>query len=303
MSLGYRVDVLFIRGYRSRFAYPAAAAIVAVANCRRRYALVHAHGGEAAVVARFYVRAPVLGSYCGDDLLGTPTAHGTIRRTSRLRRSLVRAHARFMSATITKSREMEDALPASSRSTNSVIPNGVDTSLFAPASRADARSALGWGNGGVVLFVGDPRITRKRFRLAEAAYLLARESVAALRLHVAAGVVPDRVPELMNAADCLVLTSSIEGSPNVVKEALMCNLPVVATDVGDVRDLLAGVEPSAVVEPTARAIADAIVWCVDPPRRSNGRAACQQLTADAVARRVVGVYERLGVPAPRVAAA
>ena len=39
---------------------------------------------------------------------------------------------------------------------------------------------------------------------------------------------PDEMPA-DERADCLLLTSSVEGSPNVVKEALMCNLPVVAT--------------------------------------------------------------------------
>ena len=42
----------------------------------------------------------------------------------------------------------------------------------------------------------------------------------------------------MNSADCMLLTSSHEGSPNVVKEALSCNLPVISYDVGDVKQHL-----------------------------------------------------------------
>jgi teichuronic acid biosynthesis glycosyltransferase TuaC len=44
--------------------------------------------------------------------------------------------------------------------------------------------------------------------------------------------------ELMCAADVFCLASSTEGWPNVVNEALACGTPVVATDVGAVRQMI-----------------------------------------------------------------
>ena len=58
----------------------------------------------------------------------------------------------------------------------------------------------------------------------------------------------DEVAGWMNAADCLCVTSRSEGMPNVVVEALASGLPVVASDVGECRNLL-GDEPAARVVP------------------------------------------------------
>ncbi len=62
----------------------------------------------------------------------------------------------------------------------------------------------------------------------------------------------------MNVADCLCLPSRSEGMPNVVIEALASGLPVVATDVGGVRELLDG-EPAARITGSGILQADDIV--------------------------------------------
>lgn len=293
---GLRCDVLFIRGYRSPLAYLLAAGRLAAWSLarRRKYKLVHAHSGEAALAAGFYRRAPLLVSYLGDDVLGTPDENGRIQRGSKVKRALIRRHSRLADHTITKSLEMETALPEAVRGRNTVVPNGVDTRAFRPQNRAAARQELGWDlDTRVALFVADPTVARKRHWLAEAAVLLARAELPDLRLEVARGVTPDRIPLLMNAADCLLLTSSIEGSPNVVKEALMCNLPVVATPAGDVEELLDGVVPSCVSDPSEVALSRALVGCLREPRRSNGREVSASLDERVIADRLLRLYREL----------
>lgn len=49
---------------------------------------------------------------------------------------------------------------------------------------------------------------------------------------------PKQVAEMMQSSDILCLPSHTEGSPNVVKEAMSCGLPVVASRVGGVPDLV-----------------------------------------------------------------
>lgn len=295
VEAGLRCDVLFIRGYRSSLAYPLAVLRLLAMNARRhRYRLVHGHGGETALAVRAYIRAPVLVSYCGDDLLGTPRADGTLTWPSRVRRQILRAHSRILGASITKSRGMEATLPPSVAARNLVVPNGVDRGVFAPIPRDEARAHLGWPvDERVALFVGDPAVQRKRHWLAKAACERAGDLIGPVRLHVAADVGPGEVPTLMNAADCLLLTSSIEGSPNVVKEALMCNLPVVTTDVGDVTELLEGIMPSFVCEADPAALGEALAACLRDRRRSNGRDASEWLGSEAIAQRLLGLFERL----------
>jgi glycosyltransferase involved in cell wall biosynthesis len=295
-SLGVRCDVLYIRGYRTSAAYLLAAARFLLANVvwRGRYRLVHAHAGETALAARFLVTTPLVVSYCGDDVLGDPRDDGTITRASRVRAAVIRGHAALSRATITKSHEMHERLPSWVRRSNTVLPNGVDNTLFVEHDRADVRRRLGWDDSEhVALFAATkPDTPRKRRWLAEAACAAAsREIGRAIRLHVAGLTPPDEMPHLMSAADCLLHTAALEGSPNVVKEALMCNLPVVATPSGDIPRLLEGVTPSYLCPSQVDKLAAALVDIFNAPRRSNGRARLEPvLSASAVACRLLDTY-------------
>ncbi len=293
---GVRCDVMYIRGYLSPLAYIFAAAQLLAASLRwrNRYRLMHVHAGETALVARCFVGPPMLVSYCGDDVMGDPRDDGRLTFASRVRAAVIRRHAATCTATITKSHEMHDQLPARVQRSNTVLPNGVDDTLFVPHNRGEARRVLGWDlDERVVLFAATkPGIPRKRRWLAEEACSLAAERLGPVRLLVSGLTPPDDMPLLMSASDCLIHTASLEGSPNVVKEALMCNLPVIATPSGDVSELLRDVQPSYLCPPDAHQLADALVEFLSAPTRSNGRARIEsELSATAVATRLVAIYD------------
>jgi glycosyltransferase involved in cell wall biosynthesis len=64
--------------------------------------------------------------------------------------------------------------------------------------------------------------------------------------------------ELMSAADIFCLASTNEGWPNVVHEALACGVPVVATNVGAVPEMLAGGRGLVVARNEPRQLKDAL---------------------------------------------
>jgi glycosyltransferase involved in cell wall biosynthesis len=299
---GIRCDVLYVRGYQGFHVYVLAAGWFLLNRnaLRKKYRLIHAHAGETALVVSTAIGMPKVASYCGDDILGQARPDGTFSRLAQLRRWFIKQSARFCTLTITKSQEMEVALQPSVRNDNSVIPNGVNEGDFRPIDRSEARRELSWDQEEhIVIFVATrPREPRKRLDLAQAAVAEAERDLGPIRLIVAENIVPNELPIMMNAADCMLLTSRMEGSPNAVKEALMCNLPVVSTDVGDVADLLSGVSNSAVSQDTPGDLGAALANILRSGERSDGREKRDDLKQSAIADRILGIYRHAGYQSP-----
>jgi glycosyltransferase involved in cell wall biosynthesis len=256
------------------------------------------HAGFGTVTALFVALGtarPLVVTFGGNDLLPNPDVGRLRSGLGRLCSQLAAFRARRI---ICVSAELRERLWWR-QDRAEVIPQGVDLDLFRPRERDAARRELGWGLGErVVLFNAGLQPRRKRLDLAEEAVARARPRLGALRLVVTrCDVPPERMPLLMSAADCLLVTSESEGSPNVVKEALACDLPVVSVDVGDVRERLDGVHPSHLVARDPAALAGALCDLLARPRRSNGREHARPLSLRLVAERVLHVY-REAAPEP-----
>jgi glycosyltransferase involved in cell wall biosynthesis len=287
-ALGIDVQVLEVRGVK-RLKYlqrmPDLRSLAASVD------LIHAHFGYCGWLARSQRTRPVVVSFMGDDLLGTPDVTGRISAFSRW---VVQADcwlARAVDAVIVKSAAMARIVaPVRAH----VIPNGVDLNTFRPIDRRAARAHLGLANQRrYVLFPGWPEEPRKGFPLARAVVEeTSRRLGEPLELLPLRRVEADAVPLYMNACDAMVLTSYLEGSPNVVKEAMACNLPIVSVPVGDVSELLAGVDGCAVCRRDAGELSAALANVLRRAAPTNGRTAVEQKRLDvmSVARTVVDVY-------------
>ena len=100
------------------------------------------------------------------------------------------------------------------------------------------------------------------------------------------------IPLYMSACDALVFTSMQEGSPNVVKEALACNLPVVSVPVGDVETRLKGVEGCELCsDDDPETIAAALHRVLARGGRTNGRETVLELDENNITQQVISLYQ------------
>lgn len=130
---------------------------------------------------------------------------------------------------IVKSIEMENKINLRNAV---VIPNGVDFNRFMPIEKQEAREALVWDNKEkIILFNGHKNNYIKNYSLAEEVVSLLDEKVRMIELK---SIPYEKLYLYYNACDMLLSTSKWEGSPNVIKEAMACNTPIVATNVGDI---------------------------------------------------------------------
>ncbi|MCC6830674.1 MAG: glycosyltransferase [Thermoleophilia bacterium] len=289
-ELGVEMDVLEFRGASSKLAYPAG-----VRATRRRlaggaYDLVHAHYGFVGWASRLQRRCPLVVSFHGSDLLGRMTAEGRIAAPSRLEAASSRLLGRLVDAAIVQSDQMAARLAGCRRVF--VIPHEVDHERFRPVDRAEARRELGLAPGRrYLLFAANPRIPTKGFPFARAvADAVAREEPGT-ELLVVWREPQERLPLYMNAADVLLFPSFQEGSPNIVKQAMACDLPLVATDVGDVAARTAGAPGCLVLPRDVAAWTGGVRSLLGLGGSSGARPWVADLTTGAVARRVLGAYE------------
>lgn len=278
---GVFVDVLFVG--RGKRAYVMGPGHIFARTLSYQPDVVHAHYGLTGFAcAALPLRAPLVVTYHGSDVF-LPRQ----RRWSRL-------GARRAALNICVSQGVRARLGVGDAV---VVPCGVDRRRFFPRPRAEARARFGLPEGRkVVLFGGARANPVKDFALFEAAVAAAGLDAEVRTLE---GVLREDVPALMAAVDVLALTSRHEGSPMVVKEALACALPVVAVDVGDVREWLTDPSIGRVVPREPAAVGAALVAQLATPRPASPRPEhLVRLDAAEIAARIEQLYASVAPGTP-----
>jgi len=266
----------------------------AIREVRRRirstkYDVLHARFGQCAIVACAQWQVPVVVTYGGSDVEGSPYYSGNTRYRNYILRFVSWLLALLVDEVIVVSDHLGRKLP---RKKYHVIPSGVDMSLFRPMDQMEARDKLGLPMARkLALFAGDPSNKRKRYDLALEASKLAGNSLD-IDLIVLNDEPRDRVPIFMSACDALLLTSTNEGSPNVVKEALACNLPIVTVDVGDVYDRIGKIDSCYVCKnDSPEIIANGLISVLERDDRPTTRNLAASIDLQEFAKQILSVYE------------
>jgi glycosyltransferase involved in cell wall biosynthesis len=290
-AAGIEVSVFDFRGSRKLGNYVTAWYAVQRKLAAGRFDLVHAQFGQSGTLA-LPKRLPLVVTLRGSDILGIVGPDGRYLRKGKLLQAASRHVAARADAVIAVSEHMRAYL--SPRIPLHIIPSGIDLELFRPIPQAEARQRLGIpADEKVAVFVGKPEQARKRFALAQAA-VEALSRTMPTRLLVAWRVEHTEIPYYLAASDALLFTSMQEGSPNAVKEALACDVPVVSVAIGDVAERLAGIEGCEVcTDERPEAIAAALGRTLRRGGRVRGREAVRHLDEHRITEQVIAIYQRV----------
>jgi teichuronic acid biosynthesis glycosyltransferase TuaC len=247
------------------------------------YDIIHSHYIYSSIVASLALRNKkrLVISLLGSDL-----------QKSRLSLCLIRFFVKhFCGQVIVKSQKMYKILGVSQAH---VAPNGVNTDRFCLIDKHEAKQKVGFTKEHNILFFSNPpdRV-EKNLKLAKEAFSLLDQNL--FELHVLSKTPNEEVPYYMNAADVLLMTSLHEGSPNVIKEAMACNLPIVSVDVGDVKIRTQEVKNCHIVSYSASEIKEKLQEVAINNIRTNGREELikQGLDENSVAQKIISIYNKL----------
>ncbi len=256
--------------------------------------IIHAHytlSGWSAVLS--FPRQPIVLSLMGDDAYGDFIGENQVRFSSYYLVLLTKLIQPFITKLICKSKHIESYVYLKSKS--SVIPNGIRLENFYLQDKG-YRMELGLNpKFKHVLFLGSKKSVRKNYKLAESAIKIINDP--AVRLISPFPITHEEVVKYLNSVDCIVVPSFMEGSPNVVKEAMSCNCPIVATDVGDVKWVIGDVKGCYIASFEPTEFADKIKLALKFTKengRTKGRERIIQLGLDAetVAKKIIEIYKK-----------
>ena len=253
--------------------------------------IVHTHTAKAGVLGRVAARLAGVGSatvhtFHGHLLHGYFSPAKT-RAVVRIERALAARTDRLVAV---GDQVREDLLSAGigSREQFAVIPPGLE--LPPALTRAEARSEFGLpADAPVVAFIGRLTGIKRPDRFIEIVrrvsadrpdvrFLVAGAGDQAQLIHDAARTLPiislgwrSDVENVLAASDAVLLTSDNEGTPLSLIQAAMAGLPVVASDVGSVHDVVEDGATGWLAEPSVEALFAVLRESLSDPGQMQAR--------------------------------
>jgi teichuronic acid biosynthesis glycosyltransferase TuaC len=250
---------------------------------QNNYDLIHAHNGLCGFIANLQREIPVITTFHGSDI------NLTFLRLVSYFPLWKSSYNIFVSAG-----QLKKVL---FRKKIDVIPCAVDTKTFFPmVDELKYSYNISENQKKIILFSSSFCNNIKNYPLAIASIKkLNTENIELLELKNKSR---NEVCLLMNTSNLLLLTSFSEGSPQVIKEAMACNCPIVSTDVGDVREIIGDTEGCYITTFDPSDIAEKISLALQFSQtkgRTNGRERIIKLGLDteSIAKRIFEVYMKI----------
>lgn len=252
---------------------------------KQTYDIYHAHYSLSAFVASLAGAKPLVVSLMGSD----------VKAKSWYKLIIKTFNLFFWKVVMVKSLDMKKSIQISNAK---VVPNGVDLTKFKPINKIESIKQLGWDETKKhLLFAANPSRYEKNFKLVEESFRKLNFNME-VELHVFQDISNHMIPLYMNASDVILLSSFWEGSPNVIKEAMACNKPIVATGVGDIPWLLQNVKGCFISDFSIHQYSESIEKALEYSSNhleTNGRDKLNSLSLDAanVANQIIQIYNSI----------
>jgi len=243
--------------------------------------IIHAHYSFCGIIASLsFTKIPIITSLMGSDV-----------RISLFYKKIVRVFIKYIwNKTIVKSDDIKNIIGIKKVIT---IPNGVNLKKFYPIQKNEARKKLNWAlESKIILFASDPSRPEKNWKLAKESIEIFDNEILVKYLK---NIPNEEMVYYYNATDVILLCSLWEGSPNVIKEAMACNRPIVATNVGDIKWLFGNEPGHFLADFESKDVAEKLKLAIEY-RENNGATKGREriielgLDSETIAQKIIEVY-------------
>ena len=281
-NFNYSISV--IHGYRGYWEYLKSIAVINYKIFKYRPDVIHVHYGLSGL---FLLANPFVGNRIMVTLHGGDIQPAQRKKIQNILTAWVIRRSNIVVVLNEHMREIVSHLGAKIYT----IKCGVNLEFF--SCKREKRST----RKAVVVFPSNINRPEKNYALfCSVIKKLSKEYNRKMVTKVIDGMTRNEVKDILCSSHCLLMTSISEGSPQIVKEAMACNLPIVTVDVGDVKELMKGVENCYISnEYSAAELAVLVQRVLNGVQKTNGRQALIRRSLDnkVIARKIYRLYERI----------
>ena len=242
----------------------------------KNYDIIHAHSGLSGFVVSFATNKKFIVTYHGSDINLWKNKMISLIPIIRSSKNIFVSKELREKSMIFKNKSI-------------IIPCGVDLDFFKFINQDKAKRYLKIkSKKKIILFSSSFNNLIKNFSLAKKSIDKLNYKVEFLEIK---NKTRKQVMYLLNAADVLLLTSFSEGSPQIIKEALACNCPIVSVDVGDVKYRIEKSMNCFIASPDE--LSSKLDIVLRNNQRSNGRQFVDQFNNSLIAKKLIEIYKKI----------
>jgi len=267
------------KGYKSKLNYLRACETVKRMYYEKNISFIHAHYSLSALIP-YLLNLPYVVTFHGSDVNIS---------SNRCVSYVISRRSEF---NIFVSKKLHARIPNCQNAR--VVPCGVNLKTFYPVNQQTAKHKLNMDiNKKYILFPGDLSNKLKGPKLFnDVISRIGSQHIGYVELKNKSRA---EVNLLLNACSLVLMTSENEGSPQIIKEAMACNTPIVSVDVGDVKDIIENTSGCYICERNVNDLVQNIKQVLQDEPRTRGRNVIKDVSLSNIAKKLISVYEKITV--------